>query len=302
MSKKKWHLAFISMTTIITLISAREVSANEEEGRIRQGIWGHIAFTVEHSMPFGKPIPEAHQHLINISELSSNGQLTSAWVVNKYGVLRRLNFNCESGGVSVDMWGGGGLFSSRTLVIDVKVYDPDMAEALPAIQRKLCGTLVYPLGRIARYLWSDAGPSGKERNTIYWIPSESYRSADSVVIKGYAVDNWDSMQANLPDSQQFFSAEFHCRDAKSRSQPLDSWQAPAAIADGVAWSNSNSVIRNRLCFDSSIMPSPEPLKKENDALRKGEAANLESAKRKCIELGFKQGTEKFGECVLTLSR
>jgi hypothetical protein len=32
------------------------------------------------------------------------------------------------------------------------------------------------------------------------------------------------------------------------------------------------------------------------------AAGVEAAKGKCSELGFKNGTEKFGECVLRLSR
>ena len=53
-------------------------------------------------------------------------------------------------------------------------------------------------------------------------------------------------------------------------------------------------------------PSPPPLKTPvpqgtHDA-RSFSASELEATKKKCSELGLKAGTEKFGECVLRLSK
>ncbi len=56
------------------------------------------------------------------------------------------------------------------------------------------------------------------------------------------------------------------------------------------------------CFDSTSEPKVEQLQ---PAVAKPENAysdnKIEEAKSKCLELGFKTGTEKFGECVLKLS-
>ncbi len=270
--------------------ASQAADGGQEDARIRQGPWGHIAFTAEHSFPFMKPLPEAHSHLISLSELISNGPKISALIMDRYGFLRRVNFNCESGEISI---------GSR--------MEDYINEALPTIQRKLCGVTVYPLARLARYLWSDAGLDGKSRRTAYWIPSESYRSADSIIFKSYIVENWDSPQVNLADTQRFVVEEINCRDAKTRSQWLDSPRSAPVVNDSLTWEKFDpnsiaSAVRSRLCADSSILATPESIKAGNAPAQAGTAAGIESAKKKCIELGFKQGTEKFGECVLTLSK
>jgi hypothetical protein len=74
--------------------------------------------------------------------------------------------------------------------------------------------------------------------------------------------------------------------------------APATFAPQALPSNQPSVVSNPLTSSEADIQID---KKQKPILLQSEN-KIEEAKKKCLDLGFKSGTEKFGQCVLKLSK
>tara|TARA_Y100001934_G_scaffold39083_1_gene45843 strand:+ start:509 stop:1249 length:741 start_codon:yes stop_codon:yes gene_type:complete len=93
------------------------------------------------------------------------------------------------------------------------------------------------------------------------------------------------------------------------------WFKLAAEQGNAGAQNNLNKLEDQIAAKKPSLPSKSAAEKENERLReeiarlKGkpetpsltDSSNMQEAKKECSELGFKTGTEKFGECVLQLT-
>jgi hypothetical protein len=86
------------------------------------------------------------------------------------------------------------------------------------------------------------------------------------------------------------------------------WSAPETSELSIAGSVMAKICKQKpsyIIYEPSEFGVPEVLKADgNDqaVISKDNMQNLDDAKQKCADIGFIRGTEKFGQCVLRVSK
>jgi len=297
---------FIFFALFSPLLAANE---NQEMSSIRQnGTWTVITWKSSTAI-WGNTVNEYTS--IDLSSFVSNGPVVSAWFVqSRLGLLYRLTIDCENGTAKQDRWYIGGLFGGGpwTLSYDTKFGD-GTEETYPTIRSKLCGNVISPIGLIAKYLYSVEGGNklGESPKTFYWIPSRSSRSLDRVVIQMYQQPDWGPVKTTLSNQDTFSYVEFSCKEQRAKFRPRVEFNTVEKPSNEIPWEplpnrSIGELARVRLCNDSSIVESTEYLTNNKQIESQSIEEKIGSAVKKCEELGFIPRTEKFGQCVLTISK
>lgn len=117
--------------------------------------------------------------------------------------------------------------------------------------------------------------------------------------KWYVDEFWESGSKGIEETDQL--ADAHCRKYKKRAVWAEDFSPRSFFK-----------YRNYTCIPEDKYICKVQLLENNDSRCKVQAktrvedssglSGLREAESKCTSLGFKQGTEKFAECVLQLSR
>jgi hypothetical protein len=287
------------VAVITAFFSSTAFSMNAKEARaqieaiIEAGTWGVVAVSAD----------EKQTMRIDYGTLTHSGGSVEFWVTHTDQPLSKYTINCSRQDyrlvhfqVGSIAWGtSSGL---KLINNNVPIVEGTMASV---IQKKLCGRLVPALGVIVKYLFST------DTATWYWVPSFSYRGAESVTVPVHLELPAGAAPGEISADSNFYNWEFHCSQNRSRSGPLSSWGRVPDIGETEEWQGFEegsglSTVRSKLCSDPTIvLRQADPVPTDNSNVDKTLAA-VENAKEKCLKLGFKVGTERFGECVLTLSK
>jgi len=177
---------------------------------------------------------------------------------------------------------------------------------------KLCGEDL-PNGH--RLEWLQSGGN----SVFYYVPETTYvRSTSPRIIVIENIATFTPWTSGLPEvtviqKPVFSSEEINCStfSARQTAPHLFGEINPTSYKDWTAIGKGSELepIARRFCQDSGLQvrvenprPAeqlPQPIPKESEKIN---SMPIEAAKRTCSELGFMVGTEKFGTCVLQLTK
>jgi hypothetical protein len=175
-------------------------------------------------------------------------------------------------------------------------WSPTTAGGIAA--NKLCGDIHRDNGDKYEFLGSFMQKETKVWTDHYWVPKDIYRDAkapDVFIVKYFYSDSPPPLNFNTTLGAL---AEVDCRNSKLRL----SFGTPGKLTIDTSkdWGplNQGNPMYTKTCLNKEIVIKEFPMSKSPQM----ESIGIDSAKSKCIDLGFKTGTEAFGKCVLQLSK
>ncbi len=289
--KRMSFIIALSLTAIAPSPPSYSMSKKEAQAQYEE-IWRNGAWAPISSSEGGK-------WLIDYKTLRDSGDSMAFWIVVPGRGIQKWVIDCIHQRYRIH------LFNIRTFNSGLEELSVDysMPEGSVAyvVYKKVCGRFIPSLGVKVKYLFSD------DTHTVYWIPSLAYRGAQSVTSLVYVEVPADGSPGEITPASMFFYWEVDCVASRGRTGASGPWRQIQKIEAAVKWNEysdgtSGVVVRNKLCADPKIVFRQADVELGGASSMAEASMALDAAKEKCLELGFKSGTERFGECVLTLSK
>jgi hypothetical protein len=295
MNKFKKTLYFFSLVLLSAGFSTTLFSMSTKDARaqidaiVKDGAWGVAAVSADGKKTW----------TIDYKTLTYSGNSVEFWMLVTDQPLGKVVIDCSRQKYRLSHFQIV-LFESglKTLVDDGSFPE---GSVFSVIHKKLCGRLVPALGVIVKYL------SSTDTTTFYWVPSFAYRVARSVTIPVYIESPAGAPPGEISAGSTFAKWEFDCVESRGRIGSVGPWGKVPDIGETEEWQSYGegtvgSLVRAKLCSDPTIVLRQTDLRPSESANAGRPLEAVEKVKAKCVELGFKAGTERFGECVLTLSK
>jgi len=295
MNKAERTVYFFAFIMLFSGFSVKAFSMSTKEARaqidaiVKDGAWGVVAVSVD----------EKKTWAIDYKTLTYSGNSVEFWMLQTDQPLGKMVIDCSRQKYRLSFFQVVFFESGLKTLVDDGSF-PE-GSVFSVIHKKLCGRLVPALGVIVKYL------SSTDTVTFYWVPSFAYRVARSVTIPFYNESPSSAPPGEISASSNFAKWEFDCVESRGRVGSDGPWGQVPDIGETEEWvsygeGSVGSVMRAKLCSDPNIVLRQTDLRPSESANAGSPFEAIEKVKAKCVELGFKAGTERFGECVLTLSK